>query len=237
MRVIVTMAGEGSRAKRKYGGQEKYKLTYKGKSFFWHSLIGLQNLFDNEFDFIGSESNFDSTFVEDQCRLLGISKYNLYCLRSRTTGQAETVMALEHVISRNEAILVVNIDTYAYLGTGDIEKMVNSQGAVFTTKVEGTRWSFVKTDSMGNVIKITEKIRISDLGSTGHYYFKYFADFCDVYNNHKEDIVKQYKESYIAPMYTYLLKRKTIISVYLPRKQVVFLDSIPKEQVSGHQNI
>ena len=72
----------------------------------------------------------------------------------------------------------------------------------------GDHWSFVLPDpeiSGDVVLKTAEKVRISDLCSTGLYTFKDFSFFEFAYKNAINDY-QHGSEVFIAPLYNYLIK-------------------------------
>lgn len=82
-------------------------------------------------------------------------------------------------------------------------------------------------DEEKNVIEITEKIPISDYGTIGLYYFKYFSDFEKIYKENKQEIIKKYKETYIAPMCSYLINsNKKIKAKILNKEDFVVLGTL-----------
>ena len=60
--------------------------------------------------------------------------------------------------------------------------------------------------------KVSEKIRISEYATIGFYYFDKWATFKRLYLDHRDDIIETYKETYIAPMYSYLINENKKVS-------------------------
>lgn len=216
------MAGHGKRAKQKFGTSVKYKIFYKGHSFLYWSLLGLKKYFSNTFIFVGNTNTFDLTFLQVTCNSLGLKDYKFVISDAWTDGQAKTVLLARQFISKEESVLISNIDTYAKL-TVELpsKKFV---GVVFVTSVVGDRWSFVEENSDRTLIRIKEKDPISNIGSTGHYYFNRFQDFIEILGDFNNQIIKENSEAYIAPIYNYLLKRGQVEVVHIEKNDVVFLD-------------
>lgn len=57
------------------------------------------------------------------------------------------------------------------------------------------------------MIKTAEKERISNLCSSGLYYFKKIKDFKEIFDRMKAENDFSKGELYIAPMYNYLIKK------------------------------
>ncbi len=194
MKVIITMAGEGSRMKK--FNLPKHMVKVMGKTLFEWSIGSLKNFFGNEFIFIARKSHNASKFIEEKCRDFGIKNFCIKEIDRTTKGQAQTVLEAEAELNPDDEIIIYNIDTYVnpkQLKPEDIK----GNGWIPAFEAEGDRWSFVKFDSNFKVIEITEKVRISKFGTIGLYYFKSFKLFKECYKKY------DYKgEEYIAPLYS-----------------------------------
>ena len=72
-------------------------------------------------------------------------------------------------------------------------------------KGSGSNWSFAQTLSDSDVIiRTAEKERISDLCSTGLYFFKSASLFLDAYEQSLTKTV--IGEHYVAPLYNYVIQ-------------------------------
>ena len=207
MHIIIPMAGRGSRF-TKIGFQcFKHEILAQGKTLFEWSMLSLSDFFAHPFVFI-LRQGMETEPLEAICHRLGIAEVHFVVLDAVTEGQASTVMQAGHLLKEEEAILVYNIDTYVeegHLRAADCSPAADGYVPAFVA--EGDKWSFVRTadDDPKKVIQITEKVRISNLGTLGLYYFKRWGDFKQLYHQHKADIIATYKETYIAPMYQYLI--------------------------------
>jgi len=74
-------------------------------------------------------------------------------------------------------------------------------GALQVFRDSDCRWSFARTDESGDVVETAEKSPISDLASTGLYYFRSFHNYLKLYSGMKESA----GEKYIAPMYNRMI--------------------------------
>ena len=203
MKIIITMAGEGSRFKKIGIKKSKYEIVARDKTLFEWSMLSLSDFFSEEFIFIVKKSDNSEEFIKEKCTSLGIEKYKVIEIDKLTEGQASTVMEAKKSINEEDGIVIYNIDTYIkeyIIKKKDILDDYSGFIPVFKTNGE-SKWSFTKLDEEKNVIEITEKIPISDYGTIVLYYFKYFSDFEKIYKENKQEIIKKYKETYIDPMY------------------------------------
>jgi len=201
-KVIITMAGEGSRFRQIGIDKPKYMIDARGKTLFEWSIRSLTNFFDYEFIFITRKEHNSRKFIEEKCKSLGIKKFKIKELDYLTEGQAATVLTAKEFLSMDDPILIYNIDTYVEpheLKPGDI----TGDGWVPSFEAVGDHWSFVSFDNNYKVNNVAEKIRISDYGTIGLYYFSSLGLFESVYQSFNFEGIK---EKYIAPLYSRVIK-------------------------------
>ncbi|MGV3611872.1 MAG: hypothetical protein ACO1N0_13030 [Fluviicola sp.] len=234
MKVIIPMAGEGSRFKNIGLSAPKYQLKAFDKTLFDWSLLSLSDFFENEFLFICRTQHFSEPFITESCERLGIKRFQLLEIDENTDGQASTGFHCDPYIDPEDSVVIYNIDTYV-----EEKQMLKRQildhvdGFIPVFDVEGDKWSFVRFDeTKPNVItEITEKIRISNWGTVGFYYFKKWRDFKRIYQQYKEEIKVNYKESYIAPMYHYLIQEGKEIHASIIDKDTVHILGTPEDLI------
>ncbi len=207
-KVIITMAGEGSRFKKIGFKIPKHEIVANGKTLFEWSLLSLKDFFADEFVFIVRKNNYNLKFIEEKCESLNIASYSIVEVDKLTDGQASTVLAADSVLDENDSISIFNIDTYIdpnEIKRSDIKD--TCAGFIPTFIAEGDKWSFVNFDKNYKVTKVTEKVRISEYGTVGFYYFSNWGEYKKILNIYKKEIIRDYKEAYIAPMYKYLIDK------------------------------
>lgn len=211
MTIIFPMAGLSSRFLKAGYKKPKYMLRIKNHSVFYNAVIGFKNYFHScNFLFIYRDIYNTHDFLTNECNKLQIKSFKLIKLNNTTMGQAHTVMlGLEKAkVSNDENILIFNIDTFRLNYTLPNFDYNTLDGYLEVFKADGEQWSFVLPGENNKVLKTTEKNRISNLCSSGLYYFKKNKDFKDIFilMREKNDLVKG--ELYIAPMYNYLIEKK-----------------------------
>lgn len=211
----------------------KYMLEAKGKTLFEHSVGSFSQYFDRcKFVFIAREICNTPEFVDQQCRKMGISNYEVITLAQPTEGQAETVFKglSQTSITPDQAILVYNIDTFRP-GFEFPEKIKNWDGYLEVFKGGGPNWSYAKPKNSNSteVIETAEKVEISDLCSTGLYYFRSWELYVDTYKNFFASEIPGLKEYYIAPMYNYLIQQGYKIHYHLISRDEVIFCGTPAE--------
>lgn len=207
MKILITMSGEGSRFKKIGFTIPKHEIIANGKTLFEWSMLSLNDFFSEDFIFIVRKGNYNLKFIEEKCNLLGIEKYETLEINELTDGQATTALMADNLIDDNESISIFNIDTYLEQGSimaNEIKE--NYQGFIPSFVADGDKWSFVKIDANNKVTEVSEKVRISEYGTIGFYYFKTWSEYKAILNENKDEIKNNYKEAYIAPMYKYLIE-------------------------------
>lgn len=232
------MAGLSSRFLKAGYTIPKYMLYIRNRSLFYLSVHSFEKYFNNnKFIFI-TRNIFDSPkFIQEECKLLGISNYNIVSLNQPTKGQAETVYLgiQESLLTQSEDILIFNIDTFRPNFTLP-DKIMNWDGYLECFIGSGSNWSYAKTlddTAATKVIKTAEKQEISNFCSTGIYYFKRCSDFIEAYTN--EYATNKTKELYIAPLYNYLINKNKAIHIHIIGKNEVFFCGTPEEYIQYTQ--
>lgn len=225
MKIIITMAGEGSRFRKAGFAMPKYEIEVCGKTLFEWSLLSLKNFFKYEFIFV-VRSDFDGqAFVTKMASKLNISKFSFFVLDKLTSGQAETLyLAIKDMA--NSEILVSNIDTAIQPRALSPER-INAKYWWVTADMKGESWSFAQMDKQSKLIQTSEKKRISSYASLGIYYFHSSKEFIKIYDEYANIVKSEWKETYIAPFYNYI-DRNDFDILHLS-KEFVFCLGTPDE--------
>lgn len=236
--IVIPMAGMSSRFFKAGYKLPKYMLEAHGKSLFEHSLRSFESYFKSELFLFIVKSSFDTPdFVRKQAKMMGIRFFHIVILDKDTRGQAETVaLGLEQLDSTGvkfrEAITIFNIDTFR---PGFLLPKVseNCDGYLEVFRGSGVNWSFAKPKSKDTTLveKTTEKNPISDLCSTGLYYFNKKQDYLDAYNNYKSMPEENWEkgELYIAPLYNYMISKGQSIHYHEVDQNDVIFCGTPEE--------
>ncbi|UWR06650.1 glycosyltransferase family 2 protein [Ruegeria sp. B32] len=230
--IVIPMAGLSSRFYRSGYTKPKYMLNVYGRSVFRNAVQSFQHYFGKEhFLFIYREIDDTRAFLVRELQEMGLSTdmYQLAELSHETSGQAETVaLGLRATdISADEPLTIFNIDTFRpgfrYPTEFDLS---DTDGYVEVFKGEGEHWSFVRPDSTPNIaLEVAEKVRISDLCSSGLYYFKSAKFFFSLYQQIETTDPKELQggERYIAPLYNRAIQQGAKIYYHtIPIKEVIF---------------
>lgn len=230
--IVIPMAGQSSRFSRAGYLKPKYQLEVLGRPLFDFCVLSFKYYFSTElFVFVVKELD-EKVFVESRCTLLGVRNFSVVVLSKNTRGQAETVfLGLEKLNSLDESLLIFNIDTIRpNFRMPQIAK--ESDGYLEVFNGEGEGWSFVESDKETHlVVRTTEKIRISNLCSTGLYYFASKEVFMALFRGFSGLDVNELQggEYYIAPMYNQLISDGLKITYSEIESSSVIFSGVPAE--------
>ena len=239
--IVLPMAGLSSRFFKAGYTVPKYMLDLHGQSVFAHALGSFEHFFGAErFLIICRDIQGTPDFIRAECAALGLdsAQVDLVVLEAETAGQAETVTrGLESAQADLDTPLTVfNIDTFRPGLRHPVDFDVAAvDGYLEVFEGEGTHWSFVRPDpddpDAMRVLEVTEKIRISNLCSTGLYHFRTGTAFLDLFGSiaDADPATLQGGERYIAPLYNLALQKGQDIRYRLIERHEVLFCGTPEE--------
>ncbi|ETT01309.1 glycosyltransferase family 2 protein [Providencia alcalifaciens] len=236
--IIIPMAGMSSRFFSAGFKKPKYMLEAHGKTLFEHSVNSFKNYFSTEFFLFIIRDIFDTEhFIKEKIKLLGIRNYHIEILPYETKGQAETVaIGLNQLekkgINYSGSITIFNIDSFRFnFLYPDISTDCDGYLEVFIGK--GENWSFAKPKSAtsNEIIETAEKKAISNLCSTGLYFFKEKSFFLDSFYEYSEKPLNQWDkgELYIAPLYNMMIEKGLTVKYNLINLSEIIFCGTPTE--------
>lgn len=204
------MAGLSQRFRSHGFSSPKHLLPLAGQSVFYWALRSMQEYFDKELIIFATlKSNYDSDFISQNCKLLGINNFQIYVLDEVTSGQAETIRMVTAFLpgnAKNDGLYIFNIDTIR--PSLRFPRLADNSGWLELFMGLGDHWSFARLSNtmQGQVVEVAEKRRISDWCSTGAYAFSsitFFESSFDLIYNEKWAGV----EKYVAPILQSIIER------------------------------
>lgn len=226
------MAGLSSRFIKQGYTKPKYQLEISDRPLFDYCILSFKRYFDSESFLFIVRANADQDFVNERINRLGIKNAHVMVLGQDTRGQAETVyLGLQNTDISNQSLTIFNIDTIRP-NFRFPEVVSTSDGYLEVFRGDGEGWSFIDVDEETDCVKrTTEKVRISDLCSTGLYFFKDAQVFIDLFEKiSKEDVnLQQGGEYYVAPMYNLLIEKGYTIRYHEIALTEVLFSGIPSE--------
>lgn len=210
--IVLPMAGLSSRFLKAGYQLPKYMLPLGAGSMLQSVLEGFRSEFKRqEFLFICRNVAETEAFIENQIAQMkdGPRTYRIAVLEHETSGQADTVYQglVASNVRDDETLTIFNIDSqhnaFYYPTEFELGKI---DGYLEVFSGEGTHWSFARPAENdrrpGAVAEIAEKRRISNLCSSGLYYFKTAAYYKSLFEASLETRAEDAEggERYIAPL-------------------------------------
>jgi NDP-sugar pyrophosphorylase family protein len=218
MKILIPMAGEGSRFVKKGYTFPKPLIDVKGRPMIQKVVENLD--FISEYIFLVRKKHIQQytglidtlhRITNDNCKIVEVD--------SLTEGAACTALLAKDYINNEEDLLIANSDQfieYQRQNFISLKEMTKVDGIVWTFNAVHPKWSFVKTNSRGYVTEVAEKRPISDIATCGIYWYKKGSDFVKYAEQMIQNNCRVNNEFYIAPVYNEFIKdHKTLIPFYV----------------------
>ncbi|MBC8386766.1 MAG: glycosyltransferase family 2 protein [Actinobacteria bacterium] len=209
MKVVLPMAGRGSRFSKEGVVTPKPLIKVHGKPMIWWALQSLIGITYSKLIVVALLEHEKKYGIRDIFSKMGYHDVEYVFLNDVTEGQLCTVLTARHLINDEGDILITSSDTYVIsnLGKDIVRKPDRCYGIISVANMPGEQWSFARTDYGDKVIEVAEKIRISDNASTGLYYFSNGVKFLEVADDLIAEGCKTKGEYYVIPVYQRFIDR------------------------------
>lgn len=209
--IVIPMAGLSQRFTDAGYQVPKYMLDLFGETLFARTVGSFSKYREVEkFLFIARDVAGTRDFIVSEAKKLGVREFEIVVLDEATRGQAETVkIGLERAgVDPTQSLTIFNIDTIR-VGFGYPRQswMPTADGYLEVMRASDPGYSYAEPAAAGDdrVSRTAEKQVISDLASTGLYYFKQTADLFEAFEY--EERFPSAPELYIAPLYNFMIRR------------------------------
>jgi NDP-sugar pyrophosphorylase family protein len=237
LNIVMPMAGRGSRFVDVGQRVPKPMIDVKGKPMYAWAMDGLPLSLARRVIFICLEEHLRGFGLEEDIRLRYAHLNPVIVPISKVTeGQACTVLEAREHIDCQEPLIIYNADTYCR--TGLVRSLANLPksvaGVLGVFEAPGDKWSFARTDADGRVLEVAEKRRISNLASTGLYYFRSGAQFVSEADAMIAANQRVNNEFYVAPVYNRMIARGDEVRVDVADE--VWVLGTPEDLAHFHGN-
>ena len=165
------------------------------------ALDGMKDFTVSQFVFVLLREHEERYHVKRLLKNYLNVKFSFALLDEVTEGQLCTVLKASEYIDREEDVLVSSSDTLV-LGNMQGDALSSKwDGLISVANLPGDQWSFAKTNETGEVIEVSEKVRISDHASTGQYYFRRGKDLVNFGLEMVEKTEMTRGEYFVIPVY------------------------------------
>ena len=207
MKILIPMAGEGSRFAREGYTFPKPLIEVNKKPMIQCVVENLS--FDAEYIFLVRREHLEKYELEGLLNIITDGKYKIIVVDQLTEGAACTALLAKEFIDNDEELLIANSDQiveYSPTNFNIVRKFTDLDAIVFTFNAVHPKWSFIKTDENNVATEVAEKNPISDIATCGIYYYRKGSDFVRYAEQMIEKDVRVNNEFYICPVYNELIQ-------------------------------
>lgn len=244
LNIVIPASGYGSRFAKAGYTLPKPLIHIKGEPMIKTVVDNLTfKCVDNpQFIFIvRKEHNDDFKFdnylktICPNCKIISVD--------SVTEGAACSILLAKEIIDNDTPLLLANSDQYLEWDADEFLKAAQSKdvdGVISTFKSSDPKFSYAKVDEdTGLVTQVAEKIVISNIATTGIYYWKRGSDFVKYANDMISKNIRFRNEFYTAPVFNQAISdnKKIIIknckyfwSLGTPEDLSCFLENFKSER-------
>tara|TARA_R100000149_G_C5844725_1_gene115487 strand:+ start:106 stop:819 length:714 start_codon:yes stop_codon:yes gene_type:complete len=218
MKILIPMAGEGSRFVKEGYTFPKPLIDVKGKPMIQQVVENLD--FVSEYVFLVRKKHLDQyQGLSDTLHRVTNNSCQIVEVDGLTEGAACTALLAEKHIDVDEDLLIANSDQfieYQKQNFVSLKNMTNADAIVWTFNAVHPKWSFVKTNSRGYITEVAEKKPISNIATCGIYWYRKGSDFVKYANQMIDKNIRVNNEFYIAPVYNELIQdKKSLVPFYV----------------------
>ena len=220
MKILIPMAGEGSRFAKEGFTFPKPLIDVKGKPMIQKVVENFD--FASEYIFLVRKSHIEKyPGLTDTLARITNNCFKVVEVDSLTEGAACTALLAEEYIDNDEDLLIANSDQYIEYQKENfktLKTLCNTDSIVWCFNAVHPKWSFVKTNSRGFVTEVAEKRPISNIATCGIYWYRRGSDFVKYAKQMIDKDIRTNNEFYIAPVYNELiLDQKNLIPFYVEK--------------------
>lgn len=193
LNIVIPMAGKGQRFKDAGYEIPKAMIPIQGQPMINRVVDNLKSRRDNRVLLV-SRQEIDPDIPNAQ----------VIKLDHDTNGAVSTMLEVEHLIGRDDPLLIANCDQLLLNFDADkfMEASADCSVTVFSSDVP--HHSYVKLGEDGNVTEVAEKRVISDLAVGGVYYFRKAKYYFDAAHKLIDNDLRVNGEFYNTPVFSQL---------------------------------
>jgi len=201
MNVLIPMAGAGARFEKAGYTFPKPLIEVNGKPMI-QAVVENLNI-DARHIFIVQKSHHDAYSLRHMLNLIS-PDCEVITVDGVTEGAACTTLLAKEFIDNNDPLLIANCDQYVEWNSNEfMYSMVADEvdGGILSFTSTHPKWSFAKLNDDGFVCEVAEKKPISNIATTGIYYWKKGSDYIKYTERMIKNNVRVKNEFYVCPVY------------------------------------
>ncbi len=199
--VVIPMAGLGSRFSKVGYSLPKPLIDVDGIPMI--ELVVRNLNIDGKFIFIVRDDHYERYSLDKELRRIA-PECEIIVIKEVTEGAACTVLLSKELINSSTPLLIANSDQFLEWNSNEFMYCSSTEGVdgcISTFRSNDPKWSFAKLDSNGFVEEVREKVPISDIATTGIYYWRKGSNFVKYAERMIEKNIRVNGEFYVCPVY------------------------------------
>lgn len=211
--LVIPMAGLGSRFTTAGYGTPKPFLDVQGKAMI---LRVIENNLCPAVDLVTLVIRSEHRGLCEELASLALNaRLRLVELDVTSEGPASSVY--QALTGTGYELLIANSDQLVRFGAQPFVDDALKQGfdgSLMTMEATGTKWSFIRRSSGGDVVEVREKEEISNEATVGIYWFRSEDVFSTAYLEMSAADDRTNNEFYVAPAYNYLIEARALVGAF-----------------------
>jgi dTDP-glucose pyrophosphorylase len=216
LNIVIPMAGLGSRFSKAGYTFPKPLIDINGKPMI---QLVVENLnIKANYIFIVQQEHYTKYCLKYLLNLIA-PNCTIICIEKVTEGAACTVLLAKEYINKDTPLLIANSDQFLEWNSSDFLYSMNStpqsgiDGGILTFESLHPKWSYVKLNQDGYVELVKEKEVISNIATTGIYYWSKGSNFVFYAEQMIQKNIRVNNEFYVAPVYNEAIQDKKKIKI------------------------
>jgi len=222
MKILIPMAGEGSRFAKAGYTFPKPLIDVRGKPMIQHVIENLDSGNVSSFIFLVRKEHLEKyQSIELLLNRLTRSRSCIVIVDKLTEGAACTALLARYLVNDPDPLLIANSDQivdYSKENFRLLQSHTKADGIVFSFKSTHPKWSFSKLNHNDEVTVVAEKNPISDNATCGIYWYKHGKDFVRCADQMIRKNIRVNNEFYIAPVYNELILNGGLVLPFFVNK-------------------
>lgn len=205
LNVLIPMAGRGSRFEAAGFTFPKPLIEVRGKPMIQKVVENL-NIRAN-FIFLVQAEHYDRYQLKHLLELVSPG-CTIIQVDGVTEGAASTTLLARDLINNSSPLLIANSDQQIVWDSSETMYSLQESsydGGILTFRSTHPKWSFARISEDGSILEVAEKKPISDIATTGIYYWKRGSDYVRSVEDMMTAKDKVNGEYYICPSYNHAI--------------------------------
>ena len=215
MKLVIPMAGEGSRFSKAGYSLPKPLIDVRGKPMIQQVIDNLQFSNITEYIFIVRKEHVDAFNIDKVLKTICKGKnVSIVVVDRLLKGSAMSILEARNYINTDEEILVANSDQFVEFSKENFEifknlgfeffgSTIKIDSFIFTFRAVSSKWSFVELNAQNRVIRVAEKNPISDIANCGIFWFRDGKQLLKQIDSMVSSNFMVNNEFYLAPSYNF----------------------------------